>query len=55
MMSGYGYLTNASVAAAQVAYSGHTSPGYKFARLTTSRLYTFPDNYFTDDDQASAV
>jgi hypothetical protein len=46
---GYAYLTNSSVAAAQVAYSDHSSPAYKFARLTTSQSYTFPDNYFTNN------
>jgi pimeloyl-ACP methyl ester carboxylesterase len=49
---GTGYLTETNVAAAQVAYndfSRDTSPGYKFARLTTSRSYTFPDNYFTNN------
>jgi hypothetical protein len=46
---GTGYLTDTNVAAAQVAYSDHTSPGYKFARLTTSQSYTFPDNYFTNN------
>ena len=52
---GTGYLTDPNVAAAQVAYSDHTSPGYKFARLTTSQSYTFPDNYFTNDATKHSV
>ncbi len=48
---GIGYLTDTNVAAAQVAYNdfnGDTSPGYKFARITTSRSHTFPDSHFTN-------
>jgi hypothetical protein len=44
-----GYLTNADIAAEQTAGSTSSDPSYKFARVTPSQSYTFPNNFFTNN------
>ena len=46
---GIGYLTNATVAAAQTAGSTSSDPSYIFAKVTPGQSYTFPNNFFTNN------
>jgi hypothetical protein len=45
---GTGYLTNASVAAAQLAGPVYTGPRWKIATISPSQSFTFPVGFFTN-------
>ena len=48
MDGGIGYLTNASVAAAQTAGPAYTGPGWKIGTVSPGQSFTFPTNFFAN-------